>query len=79
MLIVAYEILHHDVQLFLEHGLDDELTVVREEEKAARFTLRLASLEHGLIVEVRRQRLLDMSVFDTVEFTKILEHSVRKV
>ena len=45
------------VEIAVSHGLDDELLISREEEKATTLTLRLTSLEDHLAVGSRVKRL----------------------
>jgi len=73
VVVVLTQALNHDVQLLLEHGLDDELAVVREEEEAARLALRLARLEHRLVVERGGQRGLDELVVDPIQLPQLSE------
>ena len=46
---------------------------MREEEEAARLSLGLSGLEHCLIVESRRQGLLDLLIIDAVELSELFE------
>ena len=66
MLKILWQFLNHNVELFLEHGLDDELPIMRKEEETSRFTLRFSSFEYCLVVELWTQRLLDIFVCDAV-------------
>ena len=66
MLKILRQFLDHDVELFLEHGLDDELPIMGKEEETSRFTLRFSSFENCLIVKLWSQRLLDILVSDAI-------------
>ena len=52
MLKIFGQVFHHDVELFLEHGLDYELLIMRKKEETPRLPLRLTSLKNGLIVQL---------------------------
>ena len=79
VLEVFWQLLDHDVEFFLEHGLDDELTVVREEEETARLTLRFTSFKHCLIVFLGSQRKLNLFVTNTIKLSDLLEFSIGEV
>ena len=66
MLKILWQFLDHYVELFLEHGLDNKLPIMRKEEETSRFTLRLASFENCLVVELWSQRLLDIFIRDAI-------------
>jgi len=73
VLEVVGQVTHDDVQLFLEHGLDDELAVMGKEEEAPRLPLALPSLEDSFIIPEGRQRLLYLRVIDPIHLSELFE------
>ena len=49
---------HEGVEIAVGHRLDNELLILREEEKAATLTLRFSRLENHLAISLRVKRLL---------------------
>ena len=56
------------------HRLDDEVLVVREEEKATRFTLWFSSFEDHISVLLRSKWILDGCLIEPIEVSKLSEH-----
>ena len=73
MLKVRRQCFKEDLDLVFIHGLDDELLVVREEEKAAGFALGLAGLERLVPVALGRERELNLMLVNVVHLSDLLE------
>lgn len=79
MLKILWQVLHHDVELVLEHGLDDEPPIMRKKEEAAGLALRLAGLEDSFVVQMRCQGHLDVLVLDAIHLSQFFEFAVSEV
>lgn len=77
--IVPRKHFHHNFELFLEHRLNYELSIVREKEKAARLALGLSRLKHGRLVQLGSQRPQYLVVVNAVHLTQFSEDGVAVV
>ncbi len=64
---IVLEDLLECVEIAVSHGLYDESLVLRKEEEASTFPLRLSSLENAIYVLLRAETLLDDIIGDLIK------------
>lgn len=73
VVIIVFKHTLEGFKFTLSHSFDDELFIVREEEKAAGFTLRFTSFEDHFTVSVRGEGVYDVFLGNAILFPQNLE------